>query len=361
VTGDIAYIFVLFFLGMYVLLDGYDFGIGILLLLDSDSGRQREMVEIVATAWDGNESWIILLGVTIWAAFPGAYGTALPALFLPLIVMLFAIIWRGVAIEMASASPAATRWRYAFGAGSLVAALAQGMVIGGLLSGVRVSHGAYAGHSFGFFTAYAALTGLATVLLYATTGAAVLQLKSTGELRRRAAAAGRVTLGFGAVLILLCAVSMRATAASVHLSAPGRAWAFGLLAAVGAAALLAAGLSFGRLPDSRPIACLVTAQVCGLTALAVATYPVLVPPGVTIGSAVSPPGSLDFLLVGVGLNIPLVLFYNWYAHHVFRGKYRAAAPPRAPGLSRAAQALTPAPAPESALASPDRQAGDGQP
>jgi cytochrome d ubiquinol oxidase subunit II len=357
-TGDIAYVFVLFFLGMYVMLDGYDFGIGILLLLDRDTARQREMVEIVATAWDGNESWIILLGVATWAAFPGAYGTALPALFLPLIVMLFAIIWRGVAIEMVSASPGATRWRYAFGLGSLVAALAQGVMIGGLLSGLRVSHGGYAGRSFDFFTAYAALTGLATVLLYTITGAAVLQLKGEGKLRRRAATIGQVTLGFGAVLFGLCAISLRATAASVHLTASGRAWAFGLLAAVGATALLAASMSFGRRPDSRPLVCVVTAQACGLAALAVATYPLLVPPGVTIGSAVSPAGSLDFLLVGVGLNIPLVLFCNWYAHHVFRGKYRAAAPPRPLGLSRAAQALAPAQTP---VFGDGRQAGDGQP
>jgi cytochrome d ubiquinol oxidase subunit II len=353
-TGEIAYVFVLFFLGMYVVLDGYDLGIGILLLLDRDAARQREMVEIVATAWDGNESWIILLGVTTWAAFPAAYAVALPALFLPLIVMLFAIIWRGAAIEMISASPGATRWRYAFGAGSLVAALAQGTVIGGLLSGIRVGHAGYAGHSFDFFTAYAALTALATVLLYAIAGAAALQLKGEGELRRRAVAAGRVTLGFGIVLFLLCALSLRATAASVHLSTPGRAWAFGLLTVFGAAALLGAGLSFGRQPDAGPLACVVTAQACGLAALAVVTFPQLAPPAVLIKNALSPPGSLDFLLVGVGLNIPLVLFYNWYAHHVFRGKFRATAPPRPPGVSQAAQALAAVPA-------DGRQASDGRP
>jgi cytochrome bd ubiquinol oxidase subunit II len=344
-TGDICYVFVLFFLGMYVLLDGYDFGIGILLLADRDLARQRQMVEIVATAWDANESWLILLGVTAWAGFPGGYGTALPALFLPLIVMLFAIIWRGVAIEMVSASPGATRWRYAFGIGSLVAALAQGMVIGGLLSGVRVRDAVYVGRSFDFFTPYAVLTSLATVLLYTTAGAAMLQLKGEGELRRRAGTAGRVALGFLAVLTVLCAVSLKGTAAPVNLSAPGRAATFGLLVAISAAALVTAGWSFGRPPDGRPMAALVVAQACGLAALAVAVFPSLVPPSVTVTSAVSPPGSLDFLLVGVGANIPLVLFYNWYAHHVFRGKYRAAAPPRPAGLSRAAQALAPSSGP----------------
>jgi cytochrome bd ubiquinol oxidase subunit II len=351
VTGDIGYAFILFFLGMYVLLDGYDLGIGIQLLLDRDAARQQQMVEVVATAWDGNESWLILLGVAMWGLFPEAYGTALPALFLPLIVMLWAIIWRGAAIELSSASLHAPRWRLAFGVGSLVAALAQGMVIGGLLSGVRVSHGVYVGHSFNFFTPYAGLTSLATALLYATTGAAMLQLKGEGELRARAGAAGRVTIGFLAVLTTLCAISLPGTAAPVHLSVPGRAWAFGLLVAAAAVALLTAGLSFGRSPDGRPMIAMVAAQVCGLAALAVATFPSLVPPDVTVGSAKSPAYSLDFMLVGVGLNIPLVLFYNWYAHHVFRGKYRAAAPPRPEGLSVAAQALSP-------VSGAARQAGD---
>jgi cytochrome bd ubiquinol oxidase subunit II len=343
VTGDICYVFVLFFLAMYVLLDGYDFGIGMLLLLDTDTARQRSMVEIVATAWDGNESWIILLGVATWAGFPAAYATALPAVFLPLIVMLFSMIWRGVAIEMVSADPSARFWRYAFGGGSLAAALAQGFVFGGLLSGVHVRNSLYVGHSFDFFTPYAVLTGLATVLLYATTGAAVLQLKGDGELRGRAARAGRVTLGFLGVLVVLCAISLKATATGLQLSAPGRAWAFGILTAIAAAALVTAFRAFGEEPDGRPVIAMVVAQACGLAALAVVSFPVLVPPAVTISSAASPPSSMDFLLVGVGLNIPLVLFYNWYAHHVFRGKYRAAAAPRPAGVSVSVHALAPVP------------------
>ena len=113
---------VLLCLVMYVLLDGYDLGLGILTLLDGDPQRRRESVEIVATAWDGNESWIVLLGVALWAGFPTAYGIALPALYLPLVVMLLAIIVRGAAIEMVSASPTPPRGGLlAFGVGSLVA------------------------------------------------------------------------------------------------------------------------------------------------------------------------------------------------------------------------------------------------
>jgi cytochrome d ubiquinol oxidase subunit II len=179
------------------------------------------------------------------------------------------------------------------------------------------------------------------VLLYVTSGAAVLQLKGEGDLHRRAASSGRVAAGILAVLTALCALALPGTMVPLHLSSPGRAWAFGLLAAVAAAALLVTGLSFGRQSDSRPVIAVVTAQVCGLAALAVATFPTLVPPSVTISSAQSPPASTNFMLIGVGLSIPLVLFYNWYAHHVFRGKYRAAAPPRPEGMTLSAHVLGP--------------------
>jgi cytochrome d ubiquinol oxidase subunit II len=317
----------------------------VLLLLERSVARQREMVEVVATAWDGNESWLILLAIGVWASFPAAFGTGLPGLYLPLIVMLFALIFRGVAIEMVSASVApAWQWRYAFGVGSLLAAFAQGTVIGGLLSGVRTAAGStYVGHSFDFFTPYSVLTGLATVLLYGTAGAAVLQWKAEGELRISAAAAGRVLLVLTTLFAVVCALSLPATALPVQLSSSGRAWPFAVLVAVAAWAVLVAGRAFGRLPDRRPMIAVVVAQVCGVLALAVAAYPTLVPRSVTVDSAKAPAATLDFMLVGVGINIPLLLFYNWYAHHVFRGKYRPSEP-RPAGVSATAQALAARPA-----------------
>ena len=112
---------------LYVTLDGYDLGIGIATLAERDPRRRGEMLELVAVAWDGNESWLVLMGVAMWAGFPLAFGTILPHAFLPLIVMLFALIVRGVAVEMASQKPPAPGWVTAFGIGSLVAALAQGV------------------------------------------------------------------------------------------------------------------------------------------------------------------------------------------------------------------------------------------
>jgi cytochrome d ubiquinol oxidase subunit II len=333
---------VLLCLMMYVLLDGYDLGIGSLLLLERDPRRRREMVEIVATAWDGNETWIILLAVATWGGLPEAYGVLLPALFLPLIVMLFSLVLRGVSIEMISSAEGVPRvWGLAFGVGSLVASFAQGVAIGGLLSGVTVRGGQFAGGAFDFLTPFSMLTGLATVLLYGAAGAAFLRLKTDGGLRAHAGAAGRVLLGFLAVLALLCAVSLDATATPLHIHSAGRLTLFTILVVIAAGGFVLAWLGFARRPERRALTGVVVAEVAGLLALVTLVAPTLVPPGLTIQAAKSPGLTFVFLLIGVGLNVPLLLFYSWYAHHVFRGKYRVPGTQRPAGLSASAQALRP--------------------
>jgi cytochrome d ubiquinol oxidase subunit II len=334
-------------LAMYVTLDGYDLGIGSLLLLERDSRRRREMVEIVATAWDGNETWLILLAVATWGGLSKAYGVALPALFLPLVVMLFALVLRGVSIEMISSDEGVPRaWGLAFGAGSLVASFAQGVAIGGLLSGVAIRGGQFAGGVFDFLTPFSVLTGLAAVLLYGLAGAAFLQLKTDDGLRVRAAATGRVLLGFTAALALVCALSLDATATMVHLHSVARITLFTALVVIAAGGFVVAWLGFARGPDSRPLTGVVMAEVAGLLALVTLVAPTIVPPGLTIHEAASPGLTFLMLFIGVGLNIPLLLFYSWYAHHVFRGKYRVPDEQRLVGLSASAQALRPKRSPQ---------------
>jgi cytochrome d ubiquinol oxidase subunit II len=346
-AADAWFVIIGLCLTMYVLLDGYDLGIGALVLIDRDPGRRREMVDLVATAWDGNETWIILLGVALWGGLPTAYAGLLPGLYLPLIVMLFALISRGISIEMVSASvELPRRWAYAFGAGSVVAAFAQGVAFGGLLSGVRLDHGRFAGSSFDFFTPYSVLTGVTTVLVYSTAGAAVLQLKTEGELRTRSAGAGRVLAGISAACVTVCALSFEATAGPIRLDRADRAVSFAVLCVIGAGAFAVTWWGFGREPDARPIIGLVVAQIVGVIAVLVALFPTVVPPGLTVAAARAPTSSLDFLLIGVGLSIPFVLFYNWFAHHVFRGKYRDAEAAGAEGVSAVGTALRPRVAPD---------------
>jgi cytochrome d ubiquinol oxidase subunit II len=313
-------------LTMYLTLDGYDLGIGVLLLAETDRDRTREMVEIVATAWDGNETWIILLAVALWGGLPQAYGAMLPALYLPLIVMFFGLVWRGVAIEMISQSGGLPRrWTLSFAAGSLVAAFAQGVAIGGLLSGVDIADRQFAGPTFGFFTGYSVLTGITTVLLYSLAGAAFLRLKADGALKARATSAGKVLLGFTVALAGVCALSLPATATSVNLHSPARLVLFTIFVIIAAGGFLLAAIGFAHGRDSWPLTGVVIAEVAGLLAALTVIVPVIVPPGLTIAQAKSPGLTFGLLFYGVGANVPLLLFYSWYSHHVFRGKWRPAA------------------------------------
>jgi cytochrome d ubiquinol oxidase subunit II len=328
-------------LSMYVLLDGYDLGIGTLTLFQRDPLNRREMVELLATAWDGNETWLILFAVGAWAGLPGAFGVMLPGLFLPLIVMLFSLILRGAAIEFISAGSGVPRgWGLAFGGGSLVASYAQGMAIGGLLSGVTQTNGVYTGGAFDFFTSYSVLTGLGAVLLYMTAGAAVLRYKTEGELRRQSGVVGRVTLAFTAGLALLAALSLAATATPLHLHSGWRIALFILALVVAVVGLITAASGFADGPDWRALVGVVTAEAACVLGLLTLILPVIVPPSITIHSARAPGMDFPLLAIGVGLNIPLVLFYGWYSHHVFRGKYRLPGSARPLGLSATAQALS---------------------
>jgi cytochrome d ubiquinol oxidase subunit II len=171
----------------YVVLDGYDLGIGTLTLLEPDAARRRVMLEVVGNIWDGNETWLILLAMGLWGGIPDVYATALPGLYLPLVVMILALIFRGFAVEMALARPVSDRtWTRLFGAGSVVAAFAQGVLFGGLLAGVTVRNGRFAGGTWDFLGhGYAVLTGVVTVALFALAGAARLQAKTEGDLRTR--------------------------------------------------------------------------------------------------------------------------------------------------------------------------------
>jgi cytochrome bd ubiquinol oxidase subunit II len=180
----------------YVLLDGYDLGIGVLTLFQPEAADRRRMAQVVGNVWDGNESWLILLAMGLLAGMPDAYATALPALYLPLLTMIFALVFRGVAVEMALRRPVADRtWIRLFGIGSLVAAFAQGVLFGGLMCGVTVRDELFAGGTWDFLGhGYALLTGLVTVALFTLAGAARLQAKTDGALRGRMGALVRPAL-----------------------------------------------------------------------------------------------------------------------------------------------------------------------
>ena len=302
---------VLLCLLMYVVLDGYDMGVGIATLLERNPRHRHEMLETVALAWDGNETWLVLLGVSLWAGFPAAFGTILPHACLPLTVMLFALIFRGAAVEIASQRPPAPRWEKAFGISSLVAALAQGAAAGTLAANLTTGGG------LGW---YSGLTAVTVAAAYLALGYAFIKWKGTGALRAQAGRRGIVATLAAVVLGAACLGAAEATAALLNLGSPARIAGFtGLLAfAALSAALAVATLRPASRRDALPLCGLAIGAVAIVLALVTARYPVIAPPSLTADNTVSPSGTMKFLAVGVGLNVPLVLFYSWYAHYAFR-------------------------------------------
>ncbi|MFG3025440.1 cytochrome d ubiquinol oxidase subunit II [Streptomyces sp. NPDC048254] len=325
-----SYALVLLALGAYVLLDGYDLGIGILSLFDRSDQRREEYNELIATAWDANESWLILAGVVLWAGLPGVYATVLPGVYVPLIVMLLAIVLRGTAIELQSAASGYRRgWGLVFGISSLVATVCQGLVAGGVLSGLPHRGGVFSGGTWDWLTPYSMLCALGLVAVYLLAGAAWLQDKTMGTAHERAGRLGRplilavavagLVLGFGLPL---------ADPQHLPFDQPLRATLFGLAVVVAVVCAAIAWYGFGRRPDWRPFAAVAGTEAAGLLALVAATAPVVVPPDLTVHAAASPHGSQLFLVIGVGGCMPVVLTYNIYAWWVFRGKF--AQPPAYP-------------------------------
>jgi cytochrome d ubiquinol oxidase subunit II len=314
---------VLLCLLMYVVLDGYDLGVGIATLFERDPAHRRHMLESVAVGWDGNETWLILLGVALWAGFPLAFGTLLPHAYLPMTVVLFSLVVRGVSVEMASQTPPAPRWTTAFGVASLLASFGQGFVLGTLTSAIVRT-----GPAFGAFSWFCVLSGLTVTVGYTALGYAYTKHKSSGPLRESAARRGALATAVGGVLLALVLVTVDTTAAPLNLDSPGRAFAFAVLLLFAAGG---AGTSLVTFPwkrqsgaaDTLPLVGLVIATVSVFLALGVARYPVLLPPGLTVDGAVGPHSTMVFVLVGIGLNMPLVLGYNVFAHRSFAGKLDA--------------------------------------
>ncbi|MGW1343416.1 cytochrome d ubiquinol oxidase subunit II [Kribbella sp. NPDC002412] len=307
---------------MYVVLDGYDLGIGIATLIEPDADSRHEMLEQVAQAWDGNETWLVLLGVSLWAGFPAAFGAILPHAYLPMIVMLFALIVRGFSVEMASQAHPAPRWERAFGMASLIASLAQGAAVATLTAHLTMVEGAFSGSPFGAISWYSALSAVTVTCCYLALGYAYTKWKASGELRIRAGHRGAVSAVLASLLVVGCLIAVGATDTPLNLDGPVR-----LIAFTGLLLFAAAGVVIGVITlrptspyDGLPLAGLVTTVAALVVALVVARYPVLASPELTLANSAAPPATLAFLAVGIGLNVPLILFYNWFAHHSFRGK-----------------------------------------
>ena len=307
----------------YVVMDGFDLGIGILFpAFPVGQGRNRAMNSI-APVWDGNETWLVLGGGGLFAAFPLAYAVILPATYPLIIAMLLGLVFRGVAFEYRWRDPGhRALWDFAFTAGSLIAALAQGMILGALLQGIEVEGRAYAGGNWDWLTPYTLLTGLGTVAGYALLGATWLVWKLDGEAQDRARRLGKwATI---ATVLLMGAVSLAniqldPAYAARWLSAPEIYFIWPVPLATGTVTIMLwRALSAER--HSKPFWLSLALFLFGMAGVGVTIWPFVVPEALTIWDAAAPERSQIFMLIGVAITMPLIIGYTAWAYWVFRGK-----------------------------------------
>jgi cytochrome d ubiquinol oxidase subunit II len=325
---DLAFIWaglIAFAVLTYVILDGFDLGVGILFPWAGSETDRDTAMNSVAPVWDGNETWLILGGGGLFAVFPLAYAVVMPALYIPITLMLLGLVFRGVAFEYRWKT---RRWKpvwdAAFFGGSLVAALCQGIALGALVQGIKVEGRAYAGGWWDWLTPFSFLTGLAVISGYALLGATWLVLKTEGALqnrmRRLAWPLGVATLAFMGLVSVLTPF-LEPVYFTRWFNLPGSIFSVAMpILVLGAAWALFTGLSDRR--DGRPFLAALSLFVLGFIGIGISFYPMMVPPSMTIWQAAAPDASLGFALVGAVILVPLILAYTAYAYWVFRGKVR---------------------------------------
>ena len=310
---------------LYVILDGFDLGTGILFPFAKSERERDQMMNSVAPFWDGNETWLVLGGGGLWVAFPQAYAVIMPALYLPVIVMLLALVFRGVAFEFRSVAVTSKHyWNFAFAAGSTVAAICQGVILAALIEGIKVENGVFAGGPFDWATPFALLCGLGVAAGYALLGATWLVLKTEGAVAERARGQAKVllivVLAFMAVVSLWTPLAFERIARR-WFSTPNIyfLWPVPLVTAITA-------LMAWRWLEERREALLFLASIVlfllGYLGLVISTFPYLVPPTLTIWQTAAVPASQIFMLLGTLVLLPVILGYITFVYWLFRGKVR---------------------------------------
>jgi cytochrome d ubiquinol oxidase subunit II len=308
---------------VYVILDGFDLGVGVLFGVAENEARRDHMLATIAPFWDGNETWLVVIGASLFAAFPVVYSVFLPAFYIPVLLMLFGLIFRGVAFEFRY-SGGKEFWDGAFCIGSIMAAFVQGAAVGAMIRGIPVKEGQFAGRAFDWLAPLPVLTGVGLVLGYALLGAGWIVLKSDGELREWARARiPWLTLTLLVVLIVAFAVALL-NRERIGADLSDRLWALifpgiGLLAMAG----IVAGVRQRR--DGMPFAMTVAFFLASFLTLAAMFWPYMIPYQVTVADAAAPDKSLSFLFWGAGVFVlPVIVIYTAVVYWAFRGKLRHA-------------------------------------
>src|ERR1700758_400785 len=310
---------------MYVILDGFDLGIGILFPFAESEHERDQMMNSVAPFWDGNETWLVLGGAGLMVAFPLAYSIILPSFYLPVIIMLLALVFRGVAFEFrwlgVSSKP---HWTFAFAAGSTLAAFCQGVILGGLIQGISVQNGAFAGSAFDWATPFAVVCGLGLVAGYALLGATWLVMKTEGSVADHARIHAKRLLP--AVLACMAIVSLWTPLAFERIavrwfSLPNIMFFWWVPAATALVSFAAwRWLETGR--EALPFLASVALFLLGFLGLLISNFPYLVPPSLTIWQTAAAPATQLFMLMGTLLLLPIIFGYMVFVYWIFGGKLR---------------------------------------
>ena len=319
-------IIILFGVFMYVVLDGFDLGIGILFPFFPDKEERDVMMNTVAPVWDGNETWLVMGGAGLLATFPLAYSVILDAFMLPLIFMLLGLVFRGVAFEFRFKASEKRRhwWDKGFIAGSICAAFFQGVTLGGFIDGVHVIERTYAGGPLEWVKPFSLFTGLGLVIAYALLGCTWLIFKTDGKLQQNMIRIARPLLL--AVLAVVCAISLwtpltHPEIAERWFTLPNLFYFLPVPVLV-LLATWAIWSLLGKQPNAGPFLLTLCLVFLGYSGLGISVWPYIIPPDITIWDAAAPPQSQGFALVGALLIIPLILMYTAWSYYVFRGKVR---------------------------------------
>lgn len=321
----IWFVIIVFATLMYIVMDGFDLGIGILFSTTRDGEDRDVMVNSVAPVWDGNETWLVLGGAALFGAFPLAYAVIIDALAIPLTLMLIGLIFRGVAFEFRFQATPSHRpfWDSAFLGGSLLATFTQGIVVGAVINGFSVSGRAFSGGMFDWLTPFTLFCGLGLTVAYALLGATWLVMKSENPLQDKMRRTSR-----GLLLALLATIAIISLWTPLAQPAIATRW-FSLpdLFFLLPVPLLVAAIGFwlwqtlgNRNSHARPFILTLGLVFLGFSGLGISIWPYIIPPNITLWQAAAPPQSQGFMLVGALLIIPVILGYTFWSYYVFRGK-----------------------------------------
>jgi cytochrome d ubiquinol oxidase subunit II len=311
---------------LYVALDGFDLGVGMLYNFAPDRSARDLVMNSIAPIWDGNETWLVLGSVGLLAAFPVAFAIIIPAVYFPILLMLLALIFRGLAFEFRYRDAEhRTFWDHGFAAGSALAAFAQGVVLGSLIQGFHVEGRQFLGSSLDCFTPFSIFVGIGLMFGYALLGAGWLVIKTEGALQAWARALGRRCL-IGTTLAI-AAVSLWTPLVDAHIAArwfsfPNIVW-FAPVPLITGGLIWYAWRSLGNGSEHGPFIAALGLFVMSYLGVAISLFPMIVPGHFTLRQAAASPSTQAFLLIGTLFLLPVILLYTGWSYWVFRGKVRS--------------------------------------